>query len=369
MDIKKKIKNLPSLPGVYLMKDSQNNIIYVGKSKNLKSRVGSYFTNSKSHSPKVLKLVKNIKDLEYIVTDTEFDAFMLECKLIKEIKPHYNSQMKSPMSYAYIKINMNEKYPSIEVTHSCYENDGCLYWGPYRSKNTLDKGVHGIKEHLKILCSGNHSKPSACLNYSLGLCKGMCFEKISRKQYLNIVNKIMGLLNGTHNGILEEMNNTMNSFAEKLDFEKAAKYRDYVRAVKYIVNSARIIEFTEENNNFALLEYLNNNAIKFFLIKGNRVLYSQKYEVNPHNLNELLKALREEVILYFKDNGDSVKISKIDVDESLIIYAYLKDKNSNCRYALIPEEWVREEKRENIEDALNKIFEPCEAPLGYNTLK
>jgi excinuclease ABC subunit C len=105
LDLKEKIKNLPSSSGVYLMKDSLQSIIYVGKSKNLKSRVSSYFVNSKSHSPKVVKLVKNIKDFEYSLTDTEFEAFMLECKLIKKIKPIYNKKMKSPLSYTYIKIS------------------------------------------------------------------------------------------------------------------------------------------------------------------------------------------------------------------------------------------------------------------------
>ena len=100
MNLKEKIKKLPSSPGVYLMKDSLNSIIYVGKSKNLKNRVGSYFQNSKSHPPKVVKLVKNLKDFEYIITDTEFEAFMLECKLIKELQPIYNKQMKSPKSYS-----------------------------------------------------------------------------------------------------------------------------------------------------------------------------------------------------------------------------------------------------------------------------
>jgi len=105
LNFKEKIKNLPSSSGVYLMKDSLQSIIYVGKSKNLKSRVSSYFVNSTSHSPKVVKLVKNVKDFEYILTDTEFEAFMLECKLIKEIKPIYNKKMKSPLSYTYIKID------------------------------------------------------------------------------------------------------------------------------------------------------------------------------------------------------------------------------------------------------------------------
>lgn len=144
MDLKEKIKKLPSSPGVYLMKDSLNSVIYVGKSKNLKSRVASYFQNSKSHTPKILKLVKNLRDFDYILTDTEFEAFMLECKLIKQMKNEY------------------------------VKNDGNLYFGPYTSKNTIERGIQGIKECCKIFCSNNFQKASCCLNYSLGLCLGMC---------------------------------------------------------------------------------------------------------------------------------------------------------------------------------------------------
>jgi excinuclease ABC subunit C len=137
LNLKEKIKIIPSAPGVYLMKDSLQSIIYVGKSKDLKSRVSSYFINSKSHSPTVVKLVKNIKDFEYILTDTEFEAFMLECKLIREIKPMYNKKMKSPLSYTYIKIHKD--YTNIETSTESVQDDGNFYFGPYTSKGTVEK--------------------------------------------------------------------------------------------------------------------------------------------------------------------------------------------------------------------------------------
>jgi excinuclease ABC subunit C len=167
MDSKEKVKKLPSCPGVYLMKDSLGSVIYVGKSKNLKNRVGSYFQESKSHSPKVVKLVKNIKDFDHIITDTEFEAFLLENKLIKEIMPIYNKLLKSPKSYSYIKISTNEKYPLIEISDESDKNDGNLYFGPYTNRNTAERGLQGIKEYCRISCTGSFQKASACLNYSL----------------------------------------------------------------------------------------------------------------------------------------------------------------------------------------------------------
>ena len=296
MDLKEKAKKLPASPGVYLMKDSQGSIIYVGKSKNLKNRVGSYFQNSKSHSPKVLKLVKNLKDFEYILTDTEFEAFMLECKLIKEIKPPYNRKMKSPMSYPHIIIKADEKYPYIEISNEPNKNDDSQYFGPYTSRGTLERGIQGIKECCRILCNNNFKKASACLNYSLGLCIGMCFDEAAREQYLEIFDNIIKLLNGTDKRILKEMEYMMNCAAEKFDFENAAKYRDYISAVNYLINSARVIEFTEANQNIALLEYLSEGIYKFFLIKGNRVLFSERYDTNGRGYEKLLRIMKDNVL-------------------------------------------------------------------------
>ncbi|EQB85924.1 hypothetical protein M918_16855 [Clostridium sp. BL8] len=140
------------------MKDSLDNIIYVGKSKNLKNRVRSYFYSSKHSSSKIEKLVQNLKDFDYIVTDTEFEAFMLECQLIKKLKPTYNRLMKSPLAYTYIKITMDESYPNIEVTNSYEENTRNLYYGPYAAKGIVENAIEGLKKFYKINCSNPTKK-------------------------------------------------------------------------------------------------------------------------------------------------------------------------------------------------------------------
>src|SRR5690606_14021615 len=142
MNLKAKAKKLPSSPGVYLWKDSSGSIIYVGKSKNLKNRVQSYLQDSKNHSKKVEKLVSHLRDFDYILTDTEFEAFMLECKLIKEIRPIYNKLMKNPQSYTYISIQADKELPRIELTNQINEN--ASNFGPYTSKNTAEKVLSGM---------------------------------------------------------------------------------------------------------------------------------------------------------------------------------------------------------------------------------
>ncbi|AGK99418.1 UvrB/UvrC motif-containing protein [Clostridium pasteurianum] len=356
MNLKEKIRELPSSPGVYLMKDSLNSIIYVGKSKNLKNRVGSYFQNSKSHSPKVIKLVKNLKDFDYILTDTEFEAFILECKLIKTIKPIYNRQMKNPKSYSYIKIIVNEKYPGIEISNESSEIDGNIYFGPYTSRNTVERGIDGIKEFCKILCSNNFRKTSSCLNYSLGLCIGMCLDNTPIKQYLNIFDKIIKLLGGDDKSLLTEMEHKMNSLSDNFDFEKAAKYRDYISAVNYLIDKFKVIEFAEENKNIALLEPLGDNIIKFFLIKGNKLLFSKKYILK--DIENLKSIMKNNILFYFKDKGSKnlIGIGKEDIDEAQIIYSYLKNKSNSCNYVIISEKCFSSLNEASINKILDKLL-------------
>lgn len=358
MNLKEKIKKLPSSPGVYLMKDSLNSVIYVGKSKNLKSRVASYFQNSKSHTPKVLKLVKNLRDFDYILTDTEFEAFILECKLIKQIKPIYNKQMKNTQSYCYIKIN--QKYPDIKISNEYVKNDGNLYFGPYSSRNTVERGIQGIKECCKIFCSSNFQKASCCLNYSLGLCLGMCLGSTEKKQYSAIFDKIINLLNGTDKSIIKEMEYNMNKASEKFNFESAAKYRDYISAVNYLLNKAKISKFTKKNKNIALLEYLECNSVKFFLIKGNEIIFSKKYHLKCLGFEKLSSSLKSNILFHFdnKTPKKSIELHKEKMDESQIIYSYLKSKSVNRTYVVISSKWLNNPNDTSIDKAINKLLFP-----------
>lgn len=339
------------------MKDSLDTIIYVGKSKNLRNRVGSYFVNSKSHSSKVIKLVKNLKDFDYILTDTEFEALLLECKLIKEIKPIYNRQMKSPKSYCYIKINMDGKYPSFEVCNELDDSNEKLYFGPYTNKNTVEKALYGIKEHSKILCTNSSKKASGCLKYSMDLCIGMCIARLSRQYYLALVERIIKLINGIDLTILEEMEQKMNIAAENFDFEGAAKYRDYIKAIKHLISTAKIIEFIEGNKNIALVEFLDNKEIKFFLIRYNKLIFSEKYKLSEFNINEIKCKIKNNIISNFEDAlKEMINIGKDEIDEVHIIYNYLKSNEGVCKYIAIPEQWINDTDDLSIGKAVDKLF-------------
>ena len=301
LDIKEKTRKLPSSPGVYLMKDSSGTVIYVGKSKNLRNRVASYLTDSKSHSPKVVKLAKNLKDFDYVLTDTEFEALLLECKLIKEIKPIYNRLMKSPKSYCYIKIKLDEKYPDFEVCSEPDRSGGTLCFGPYTSKKTAEKALNAIKEHSKILCTNISRKSSGCPRYAMNLCIGMCTSIPTEKEYAALVEKIIRLLRGYDLSILEDMEQRMYRFASDFDFESAAKYRDYIKAVKHLTNTAKIIRFISSNKNIAFVELFNNHEVKFILMRYNKMLYNGTYNLDDYGADELKDEFKSKMMIHFAD--------------------------------------------------------------------
>jgi len=349
-----KVKNLPFSPGVYLMKDSVGQIIYVGKAKKLKNRVQTYFQNTKNDSPKVIKLKKHLKDFDYILTDTEFEAFLLECQLIKKYQPLYNRMMKSPQSFTYIVIKRDKEYRQIEISHSIIENDGNLYFGPFTSRSHVERAILGIKECFKINCNNPSRKNTACLNYSLGLCIGMCLGGPAVQQYNEIIDKLIAFLNDNDRRILNEMEQMMIAASEKFDFEAASKYRDHIQTVTALLKKEKVIEFTEENHNIVIIEKLNDSMLKFFLIKRTSVLFREKFPLeNKAQFGEIIKS---SILKYFKNHAPfpSMDVSKDEIDEAQIIYSYLK--SNNCSYSIIPEKWLDSTNDPSIELAVNKLL-------------
>jgi excinuclease ABC subunit C len=350
--IKEKVKNLPSTPGVYLMKDARGSIIYVGKAKNLKRRVQSYFQQSKAHPQKIIKLVSNIRDFDILLTDTEFEAFMLECKLIREIKPLFNKMMKSPQSYSYIAINKDRQYPDIVITNHRDEQDGKLYFGPFPSKARVETAIIGIKEAFKILCSNPKRQDSLCFNHSIGLCIGMCGGGPALQKYHAIIEDIIALLNTENSLILDAMKKKMAEVSADFDFEAAARYRDRIDAIQFLLRKEKVIEFTEENKNIVVLENLSENTFKLFLIKRSEILFSKIVNYDSAEVNQLSSLITTTFNHTAFPSGSHIK--RAEIDEAQIIYNYLK--SSHCRYKTIPDKWITNHKDLSIENAVTKLI-------------
>lgn len=230
--LKEKLLSLPTTSGVYLMKDVNNNIIYVGKAKNLKRRVNSYFINNKKND-KTLNLVSNIKDFDYILTNSELDALMLENNLIKKHQPYYNILLKDDKSFPYIKINNQEDFPKIEITRKV-KKDNSKYYGPFFAGIDVHKLVELINSAFPIrMCNKkitqNSKETKPCLNYSLGLCCAPCAKYASKEEYSVILKQVNNFLSGDVSNVREVLNKKMQNASENLNFERAMEIREQLK--------------------------------------------------------------------------------------------------------------------------------------------
>ncbi|MDP4119204.1 MAG: excinuclease ABC subunit UvrC [Bacillota bacterium] len=245
MNLHEKLKTLPEEAGVYIMKDSGGNIIYIGKSKCLKNRVRSYFTKNSSHTPKVTSMVQAIYDFEYIITDTEWEALVLECNLIKKHKPYYNILLKDSKQYPYIRLTAEEPYPRLMLSRKV-EKNGSKYFGPYSGgivRDTLDT----LRKTFKIrTCTRvfprDIGKSRPCLNYHIGLCMAPCSGKISQEEYHCVTEEIMDFLEGRETALTDRLTEKMYALSDSMRFEAAADIRDKINHLKAIAEKQKITD-------------------------------------------------------------------------------------------------------------------------------
>lgn len=270
--IENKLKLLPDQPGCYLMKDVNAKIIYVGKAKNLKNRVRSYFKSS--HEGKTAKLVSEIRDFETIVTSTDKEAFLLEITLIQKHKPYYNIKLKRGTGYPYIKIT-NERDPQIMIVSKVL-NDGGYYFGPYPNVYAAQETVQLLQKVYPLRrCPGHQKRP--CLYYHMGQCLGACFKEVPVEAYERNIRKIKSFLNGNVSQIKRELTAKMNDAADKLEFERAAEIRDQIRYVEMTVEKQKII--SNDNTPRDLFNFFMDKgwlSIQVFFIRQARLIKREK---------------------------------------------------------------------------------------------
>ena len=234
-DIEEELKKLPAKPGVYLMHDERDAIIYVGKAISLKNRVRQYFQSSRNKGVKIEQMVTHITRFEYIITDSELEALVLECNLIKEHRPKYNTMLMDDKTYPFIKVTVQEEYPRVMLARQM-QKDRAKYFGPYTSggavKDTIDliHKLYGIRTCNKALPK-MQGKERPCLNYHIHQCPAPCQGYISKEEYGEAVKKALSFLNGNYPLILKELEEKMQAASEELEFEKAIEYRELLNSV------------------------------------------------------------------------------------------------------------------------------------------
>ncbi|MFL0269003.1 excinuclease ABC subunit UvrC [Candidatus Clostridium radicumherbarum] len=281
-DFEYQLKILPDKPGVYLMKNSLGEVIYVGKAKILKNRVRQYFQSSKNHSEKVKAMVKNIAEFENIVTDSEMEALILECNLIKKYRPKYNILLKDDKHYPFIKITTNEDYPRVFMTR-ILAKDGAKYFGPYTDVSAVYETLDLIKKVFpirtcKMVIKEGETNIRPCLNYHIGLCNAPCAGLVSKEDYGKLVQDIIDLLSGKDKHVLRELKIEMEAAAEKLEFENAASYRDKIAAVLKIVEKQKIITGNFEDEDFiSIYSDEKDTCAMIFFLRDGKILGKENY--------------------------------------------------------------------------------------------
>ncbi|MCX7709698.1 MAG: GIY-YIG nuclease family protein [Clostridia bacterium] len=340
MELKESLKKLPEQPGIYFMKNSLGTIIYVGKAKNLKARVSQYFQKNRNNSPKIDEMIEHIDSFEVVTTDTELEAFLLECKTIKELKPKYNRQLKNFKGYKYIKISIQEDYPKVTMTAQ-QKKDRALYFGPFTSEGSVENTIQFIKDFYPIRkCSSGalNSSSSGCLNFHLGKCLGPCRGMDIKESYGNQISIIIQFLQGKDYAPIKDLHAKMKAAANNLEFEKAAQFRDQIRGIRHVLNKQRIIKVSRYGRNILAAEKYGENGVKLFLIKGNKLLQVESIptlEKDDAVLEEKLRNLVAGCLKPFKKEKEG-GLSQEDVDEAQIIHSYLKNKNNGIRSVHIP---------------------------------
>lgn len=284
-DFEYQLKILPESPGVYLMRNHLGEVIYVGKAKILKNRVRQYFQNSKNHSEKVKAMVKNITEFEYIVTDSEMEALILECNLIKKYSPRYNILLKDDKHYPFIKVTINEEFPRIFVTRNI-ANDGAKYFGPYTdsaavySTMELIKKIFPLRTCKRVIKEGLPST-RPCLNYHIGLCKAPCAGFISKEEYGKIIKDTVELLTGKDKNIKVGLRKEMESAAEVLEFEKAGSLRDKIMAIDKINEKQKIVIGNCENEDFINV-YVDEKdvCLQIFFLRDGKIVGREHFILN-----------------------------------------------------------------------------------------
>ena len=321
-NIEQELKKLPSKPGVYIMKDKNDNIIYVGKAISLKNRVRQYFRKT-NKTKRIENMVALIDHFEYIVTDNESEALILECNLIKKNMPKFNVLLKDDKTYPYIKINVKADFPDIYLTRKIL-NDGAKYFGPYASSGSAKEMIDFIKSKFQIRqCKTFKYKDRACLNYHIEKCSAPCMGKISKEDYRKQINQIISMLEGNTSEVIKQLTQEMNEASQNFNYEKAAQIRDKILAIQKITEEKQKVSNISEFNIdvIGVARSAVQICIELFLIRNRKMVERHHYffeNLQDETEEEILSSFIKQ---YYMDNillPNKIMIRKEIEDKELI---------------------------------------------------
>lgn len=333
-NIEEELKKLPGKPGVYVMRDKNDNIIYVGKAVSLKNRVRQYFRKT-NKTARIQKMVSLISRFEYIVVDSEAEALILECNLIKKNRPKFNVLLKDDKTYPYIKIDIKSDYPGVYYTRRIV-NDGSKYFGPYANPGAAKEMLDFIKERYKIhQCRTLKPRTRPCLNYHINRCLAPCMGNVDKEEYKKQIDEIIDLLEGKTSKIVKELEEQMKQASQKMDYEKAAYIRDKIQAIERVSEKQKVSNISE--NNIDVIGIAKSEleiCIEIFFVRGSKMIGREHYfytELKDMEDKEILSGFIKQ---YYFDNPN--------VPSKIMIREEIEDKEAI-------EQWLSTEMGRKVE--------------------
>ena len=374
-DIQEHLKQLPSEPGVYLMKDKFNNIIYVGKAKVLKNRVRQYFQSSKNHSSKVKSMVKNIDRFEYIITDSELEALILECNLIKKYKPKYNVLLRDDKTYPYIKVTTNEDFPRVLKVRKVIK-DKAKYFGPYTNttavNDTLDiiKSIYPIRTCNIDIEKAIKTNMRPCLNLHIKRCVGPCAGNITKEEYNKMIEEILLFLSGKEEKLIDILKEKMNKCAMDFNFEEAAVYRDKIKSLEDMMEKQKIDASTSDLNQdiIAMARAHDEACVQVFFVRNGKIVGREHFI-----LEGVMDSTRESILGSFvkqfymeQEYIPKEIIIEDEIEDSFILEEWLSTKKGQKVIIRVPQ---KGEKKSLIEMVRKNAIEYLEKFSDINKRK
>lgn len=358
-DIKENLKKLPDKPGVYLHKDKLGQVIYVGKAVSLKNRVRQYFQSSKNMDAKVRAMVSHIEEFEYITTNTEMEALILENNLIKKYMPQYNVLLRDDKTYPYIKISTNESYPRILKTRRIL-HDGCKYFGPYTDVTAVNQMIDMLNSIFALKRCSSLKFPAdfkPCLNYHINQCRGICTGQISKEEYQDAINHAIELLNGKDKKILTYLSRKMTEEAESMNFEKAAEYRDHIAAVNAITEKQRVVLPTAGDMDVVLgIKGKSNAHVILFFVRQGKLSGRESYHLQAMEEDDLKEIVYAFIKQYYSDQTMIPKeiLLESELEDTTLLEDWLSEIRGNRVRITVPQKGA---KKALLDMAKQDVFE------------
>lgn len=348
-DIEEELKKLPARPGVYIMHGENDEVIYVGKAVSLRNRVRQYFQSSRNKGVKIERMVTHIRRFEYIVTDSEMEALILECNLIKEHRPKYNTMLMDDKSYPYIKVTLGETYPRVLFSHRI-KKDNSKYFGPYTNSGAVRDTLELIRKIYKLrTCNRNLPKDTGkerpCLNYHIHQCNAPCQGNISPSEYMQAVEKAMELLNGNYGNVIDMLKEQMMFHSERLEFEKAGEYKELISSVRKVAEKQKITNGDGEDRDvIAMAREAEDTVVSVFFIRNGKLIGRDHFFLNTAEGDEENQILSDFVKQFYSGTPFIPKeiMLQYSIEDEELVENWLSSRRGSRVHFLVPKKGTKE---------------------------